>query len=134
MFMKFYLVKLRPIFVGSQLRCLARYQKILWECSFGCKNLFNFNCHTMKFHKCVYTKLDRLTKSRIFCVVFPWSLPCSRFKRNLECRYVLHTVQGQITQKYPIFMGYKSYKIFLPLMFDYITFYRSGQKWYQFSP
>ena len=27
MFMKFYLVKMCPIFVGSQLSCLARYQK-----------------------------------------------------------------------------------------------------------
>ena len=52
--MKFYLVKMRPIFIGSQLSCLARYQKILWGCSFGCKNLLNFNCHTMKFGDCHY--------------------------------------------------------------------------------
>ena len=41
-----------PIFVGSQLSCLARYQKILKEYSFECKNLLNFTCHTMKFHNC----------------------------------------------------------------------------------
>ena len=39
-----------PIFVGSQLKCIARYQKILWKCSFGWKNLLKFNCHTMKFY------------------------------------------------------------------------------------
>ena len=50
--MKFYLVKMCPIFVSSQLSCLARYQKILRGCSFGCKNVLNFTCHTMKFHKC----------------------------------------------------------------------------------
>ena len=38
MFIKFNIVKMCPIFVSSQLSCLAQYQKILWECSFGCKH------------------------------------------------------------------------------------------------
>ena len=46
-----------PFFVSSQLCCFARYQKILWECSFGCKNLLNFTCHTMKFHNCHQTNV-----------------------------------------------------------------------------
>ena len=49
------LVKMCPIFVGPQLSCLARYQKILWECSFGCKILLNFTCHTMKFDNCYHS-------------------------------------------------------------------------------
>ena len=28
------------------------YQEMLWECSFGYKNLLNFTCHAMKFHNC----------------------------------------------------------------------------------
>ena len=45
------------MFVGSKPSCLVRYHKILWECSFGCKNLFNFTCHTMKFHNCHQTNV-----------------------------------------------------------------------------
>ena len=45
-----------PIFVGSQLSCLARYQKIILECSFECKNPMNFNCHTMKFQNCHHAR------------------------------------------------------------------------------
>ena len=29
---------------------LKRYQKILWICSLGCKNLLNFTWNTIKFH------------------------------------------------------------------------------------
>ena len=54
-FIKFYLVKMCPIFVGSQLSCLARYQKIVSGWSFESKNLLSFNYHTMKFHKCHHT-------------------------------------------------------------------------------
>ena len=50
MFIKFYLVKICPIFVGSQLSCSARYQKVFWGCSFRCENPLNFDWHTMKFH------------------------------------------------------------------------------------
>ena len=31
------------------------YEKILWGSSFGCKNLLNFICQTMKFHNCHHT-------------------------------------------------------------------------------
>ena len=41
-----------PIFVGSELSCFARYQKILWKSLLGCKNLLNFTCHTIKFDNC----------------------------------------------------------------------------------
>ena len=50
-------------FVGSLLSCLVRYQKILWEYSFGSRNLLNFNCHTMKFHNCHHA-------NRYFCNIF----------------------------------------------------------------
>ena len=45
-----------PYLFGSQLSCLARYQKILWECSFGDKNLLNFSFKTKKFHNCHHPK------------------------------------------------------------------------------
>ena len=41
-----------PFYVGSQLSCFARYQKIVSGWLFKFKNLLNFNCHTMKFHSC----------------------------------------------------------------------------------
>ena len=53
-----YLVKICPIFDGSEWNCLTRYQKILWRCSFGCKNLSNSICLTMKFPNCHCTKLS----------------------------------------------------------------------------
>ena len=56
-FIKFYFVKMCPLFVGSQLSCLAKYQKTLCECSFGCKNLLNFTWHTIRFHNCHHTNL-----------------------------------------------------------------------------
>ena len=42
-----------PIFDWRQSRCLKRYKKILWESWFGCKNLLNFICYTMKLHNCL---------------------------------------------------------------------------------
>ena len=42
MFTKFYLVKMCPNFVGSQVSCLAGYQKILLECLFGFKKSIEF--------------------------------------------------------------------------------------------
>ena len=43
-------VKMYSIFDISQSNSLKRYQKFLRVCSFGCKNLLNFTCLTMKFH------------------------------------------------------------------------------------
>ena len=65
MFIKFYLAKMCPIFLDSQLSCLVRYQKILREYSFEWKDLFNFTCHTMKFHNCHYP-MDRVTVMTTF--------------------------------------------------------------------
>ena len=48
--LKVYLAKMCPIFDDSASNCLTRYQKILWVCSLGSKNLLNFTCLTMKFH------------------------------------------------------------------------------------
>ena len=51
-----YLVKMRTIYDGSQSNSLTRYQKILWECSYGCKNILDFTCcFTMKSLHCHYT-------------------------------------------------------------------------------
>ena len=55
---KLCLVKMCPIFVRSQLSCLARYQKILWKCSFQCKNLLNFACLTMELHNSHHSSPD----------------------------------------------------------------------------
>ena len=44
-----------PFFDCTQSSCLLRYQKILWESSFGCKNVLNFIHHTMKFHNLHHT-------------------------------------------------------------------------------
>ena len=55
MFIKSYFMKMCPIFVGSQLSCLMWNQKILWGCSFRCKNLLNCNYHTLKLYNWHYT-------------------------------------------------------------------------------
>ena len=47
------------IFVVSQLSCLGRCQKSLRECLFGCINLLNFKCYTMKFHNCYHTNVQQ---------------------------------------------------------------------------
>ena len=47
---KVYLGKMCPIFDDPASNCFTRYQKILWVCSLGSKNLLNFTCLTMKFH------------------------------------------------------------------------------------
>ena len=44
-----------PIFDRSQSNSLTEYQKILKRCTFGCKNVMNFACLTMKFHICNHT-------------------------------------------------------------------------------
>ena len=46
-----------PNFYCPQSSCLTRYQKILWGSSFGCKNLWSFIYHNMKFHNCHHTAL-----------------------------------------------------------------------------
>ena len=88
MFIKFYLVKLCPIFVGTQLSCLARYQKILWEYSFGCKNLLNFTCHTMKFHNCHHPNVAPLLiyNSILFQMTFLVGTSCFKhlFLRTID--------------------------------------------------
>ena len=63
-FVKVYLVKMCPIFDDSQSNPVTRYQKILWGCSFICKNLFNSTCLTMRFHNCHHT-IAQLTRDTL---------------------------------------------------------------------
>ena len=56
-----------PYFFGSQLSCLARYQKILKEYSFECKNLLNFPCHTMKLQKCHHPNVPNQFMLQLEC-------------------------------------------------------------------
>ena len=44
-----------PNFIGSDLKSLTSYQKILSICSLGYKNLLNFTWYTNKFHNCNHT-------------------------------------------------------------------------------
>ena len=48
-------------FDSPQSKSFTRYQKILWERSFGCKNLLNSTCLTMKFHSCHHASDDSLS-------------------------------------------------------------------------
>ena len=41
-----------PILYSSDSKSLKRYQKILWMCSLGYKNLLNFAWHSMKLYNC----------------------------------------------------------------------------------
>ena len=79
-----------PIFVGSQLSCLARYHIILWGCSLGCKNLLNFNYHTMKFHNChhAFACTRRVVKMKF--VVNDWQ----GFSANFLWLGLLHSTIG----------------------------------------
>ena len=43
-----------------------KYHYILWEVSFGFDYELNFNCLTMKFHKCRHTNMGRETTCEIF--------------------------------------------------------------------
>ena len=54
---------MHPIFHSSQSNSLTRYQRILWGISYGCKNLLNFTCLTMKFHNCHHTKAPAIQTS-----------------------------------------------------------------------
>ena len=52
-FEKNFSLKMCTFFDSSQLSCLTIFQKILWGCLFGCRNLLNFICFTKTFiHFC----------------------------------------------------------------------------------
>ena len=59
-FDKLYLVKIGPIFDGSQLSCVTFHYKILSVCSFGCKNLLNSNRQSANFHNRHHTNVHLL--------------------------------------------------------------------------
>ena len=46
-----------PIFDCPKSSCLTRYEKNFWGSSFGCKNILNFICHTMRFHNSHQTNM-----------------------------------------------------------------------------
>ena len=108
-----YFSKNVPYFVGSQLSSLARYQKIIWECSSGCKDLLNFNYHTLKFYNCHQLKtvknvdcvchlsdLEKLdgnekcniTVLSIFCLLKKWTkkIQNSHMRLNLDVYPILN--------------------------------------------
>ena len=61
-----------PIFDVSQLSCPTTYQKILWACSFACKNLLNFSNFTKKFHNCHHVSMHTITKEfepRLYVII-----------------------------------------------------------------
>ena len=51
-----------PIFDGSALSCLTRYQEILSGCSLVCKNQWESACHTTDFHNRHHINIHRCTK------------------------------------------------------------------------
>ena len=51
------------VFDTSQSKSLTKYQKILWGYSFGCKNMLNFFCLTMKFHNCYHNNVYQVYRS-----------------------------------------------------------------------
>ena len=59
-----------PIFDNSASNRLTRYQKILWVCSLGSKNLLNFTWVTMKFHD-----PDHAISCASVIKKFSWSYP-----------------------------------------------------------
>ena len=68
-FGKLYLVKMCPIFDSSASNHLKRYQKILWVCSFRCKNLLNFTWNTMKFDNPIHFNLKPYSKISIHGII-----------------------------------------------------------------
>ena len=56
-------------FDSPQSKGFTRYQKILWGCSFGCKNLLNFTCLIMKFHNCHHANLELISILLLQCHV-----------------------------------------------------------------
>ena len=61
-----------PFFEGSASKGLKRYNKIHWGCSFGCKNLLNFICLTMKFHKPLLSYYFNLPNNRAANLILFW--------------------------------------------------------------
>ena len=58
-----------PIFDCPQSSCLKRYKNILWVSSFGCKNLLNFICHSLKFHNCHHTTVHKVNSIEYLLIV-----------------------------------------------------------------
>ena len=85
MLMNFHLLKMSPIFVGSQVSCLAKYQKVLLECSFDWKNLLNFNCHAMK-----YTTFITLMYRKVSCST---GFFCSKKNQSLLFEVFIFTLK-----------------------------------------
>ena len=75
------LVKMCPIFDGSQSNSITWYQRILKGCSFGCKNLLNFACLTMKFHNCHCT-----TAGHFVTIQFPNLIRNTTFSFSISGR------------------------------------------------
>ena len=46
-----------PIFDGSASNRFKKCQIILWACSLGCTNLWNFTWNTVKFHNCLHANI-----------------------------------------------------------------------------
>ena len=59
------------IFARHQSRGLT-CQKILWRCTFGCKNLLDFPCLTVNFHNCDLTFPWVLMFSYLLLTSFVW--------------------------------------------------------------
>ena len=83
-----------PIFDSSQSKSLTRYQKILKGCSFGCKNLLNFTCLTMKVHNCHHPIAPSLV-----------------LQEKLQCWPKKHYEYYFMKQKCQIQMGIAQYEI-----------------------
>ena len=86
-----YLVKMCPIFDCSQSNCLTSYQKILWVCTFECKNLLNFTCQTMKFLNCHHTNVQVLSQDlTVLCNLFsvPFQIPVSNHSSLNQFTYL----------------------------------------------
>ena len=73
------------VFWQLSIKRLYMVSKILWGCSFGCKDLLNFTCLVMKFHNChhasmqypaIHTSIHYLCiESMLFHVFVAWPLP-----------------------------------------------------------
>ena len=62
-------------FDSPQSKGFTRYQKILWRSLFGCINLLNITCLTMKFHNCHHLLLqlyNNTIPNVIIHIVFLW--------------------------------------------------------------
>ena len=68
-------------FDSPQSKGLTRYQKILGGCFLGCKNLLNFTCLTLKFHKCHHAN-DQAFIHTINDSRFQYLIPSTKSKLN----------------------------------------------------